>query len=244
MNRARQRSQLRMEDPLSSLYAAVSATEPRPERPFVTLTFAQSLDGSIAAQAGVRTTLSGDSSLAMSHTLRTLHDAILVGIGTVLIDDPQLTARHARGPNPRPIVLDSNLRLPRQARLLQEEPLPWIACSIEGNPEAAAGLEANGVELMPIEADDNGLNLNQLLHQLQRRGIEHLMVEGGARVINSFLHSDLVDLFVLTLAPRLLDGLRPYALSSGRAALPALSQPQWARAGDDVILWARPQRAP
>src|SRR5690606_10285843 len=86
-------------------------------RPFVTLSYAQSLDGSIAIRSGEPLVLSGPESLCFTHHLRSIHDGILVGIGTVLSDDPQLTVRHCEGESPQPIVLDSQLRIPSTARL-------------------------------------------------------------------------------------------------------------------------------
>ncbi|KAJ0388844.1 hypothetical protein ATCC90586_010655 [Pythium insidiosum] len=85
--------------------------------PMVTLTYAQSLDGSIAAQRGTPTLLSGPASMTMTHRLRTLHDGILVGIGTILADNPSLNTRLVDGPSPQPVVLDSALRCPLDIKL-------------------------------------------------------------------------------------------------------------------------------
>ena len=101
----------------------------RPGRPFVTLSYAQSLDGSIAARRGATTPISGPDALRLTHQLRAHHDAILVGIGTVLADDPQLTVRLVAGPNPQPVIVDSRLRLPLTARLLSDGAPPPTAFS-------------------------------------------------------------------------------------------------------------------
>src|SRR5512143_1701471 len=93
-------------------------------RPLVSLCYAQSLDGCIAAERGRPTQLSGPETKQITHRLRALHDGILVGIGTVLADDPHLTVRHARGENPQPVVLDSRLRTPVEARLIAGHPRP------------------------------------------------------------------------------------------------------------------------
>ena len=89
------------------------------KRPFVTLSYAQSWDGSITTRSGESLALSGAEATRLTHQLRSIHDGILVGIGTVLTDDPQLTVREWSGPNPQPIVLDSQLRMPVNARLCQ-----------------------------------------------------------------------------------------------------------------------------
>src|SRR5512135_1934375 len=97
------------------------------DRPRVTLTYAQSLDGSIAARSGMPLALSGTESMHYTHQLRAAHDAILVGIGTVLSDDPRLNVRLTGGLSPRPIVLDSSLRCPSTARCLEAGRRPIVA---------------------------------------------------------------------------------------------------------------------
>ena len=101
----------------------------RPDgRPFVTLAYAQSVDGSIARERGERYTLSGPDSLRLTHMLRSCHDAILVGVGTVLADDPELGVRMIEGRAPQPVVVDSQLRTPLSSRLLgRAGRRPWIA---------------------------------------------------------------------------------------------------------------------
>lgn len=238
------RGALRMDDPLSPLYTRLSEAHPHSDRPFVTLTFAQTIDGSISATPGEKTRLSGEASMTMTHRLRTLHDAILVGIGTVLADDPQLTARRVEGPDPQPIVVDSQLRTPPDCRLMTSDLKPWIACAHMSNPQRKSKLESMGAQLLPTPQNDHmGLDLEALAQALRRRGVGRLMVEGGARIIHSFLQSDLVDLIVITLAPRMLDGLRPYSRDGASSELPDLLEPHWVPAGHDMILWARPGEA-
>ena len=101
-------------------------------RPFVTLSYAQSLDGCLTTQQGMATPISAPASLTMTHTLRATHRAILVGIETVLADDPALTVRLIAGDNPQPVIVDSHLRTPPGARLLQSCGAPWIATTPEG----------------------------------------------------------------------------------------------------------------
>jgi len=104
------------DDVLRATDARLSAAAPT-DRPFITLCYAQSLDGSIALSDGRPLTLSSPPSLFRTHALRARHEGLLVGLGTILADDPQLTVRHAAGPNPQPVVLDTDLRTPRAARL-------------------------------------------------------------------------------------------------------------------------------
>ena len=154
-------------------------------RPLVTLSFAQSLDGGISLRPGIPTALSGAEALRLTHRLRAAHAAILVGIGTVLSDDPRLNVRLVEGRNPQPVVLDGQLRFPLQARLLEGEPLPWIAtCQSPADPESQskkiAALEARHASILPVPADETGnLSLPALLSKLASMDIDSLMVEGG-----------------------------------------------------------------
>ncbi len=221
----------------------------RPQRPFVTLTYAQSLDGSIAAGHAAPLLLSGAQSMQLTHALRAAHDAILVGIGTVLADDPALTARTAggalvEGRQPQPVVLDSGLRLPMAARLLGHPRRPWVATPhADADPQRRAQLELRGVQLIETAADRRRVALEALLGALAQRGIESVMVEGGAQVIGAFLRQRLVDAVVVTLAPRFVGGLA--AVGGVPAlpldALPHLAAPRYTQLGDDLLVWGAPQ---
>lgn len=210
-------------------------------RPFVTLTYAQSIDGSIAFERGRPCLLSGPESLRMTHALRAAHDAILVGIGTVLADDPQLTVRLADGPSPRPVVVDSRLRTPTTARLLAAHRCngahtPWIAttCCDEAGRRR---LEAAGARVVQVGAWglQGWVDLEELLRHLAEQGVRRLMVEGGARVITSFLRARLVDYAVITVAPRLVGGLAALGAMEPAAA-PRFGTLSSARLGDDLVL--------
>ncbi|GIW06583.1 MAG: hypothetical protein KatS3mg060_1388 [Dehalococcoidia bacterium] len=181
----------------------------RTGRPFVTLTYAQSLDGSIAAQRGERLHLSSEQSTRFTHQLRALHDAILVGVGTIVVDDPRLTVRLASGNSPQVVVVDSRLRVPRSAAIFRNPRLPWIATTDAADPERLSELVQSGVQTLRLPATENGwVDLAALLNRLGQAGITSLMVEGGSRIITSFLVGGLVDQVVITIAPLLVGGLR------------------------------------
>ena len=187
----------------------------RLSRPQVTLTYAQSLDGSIAVHRGVPLGISSQESLRMTHQLRAQHDAILVGIGTILADDPQLTVRLVTGENPQPVVLDSRLRFPIGARLLGNVRKPWIVTGYNAvttqNPSRnhLEVLESKGVKILATPQRPNGrIDLPAMLDVLYESGIKSLMVEGGAQVITAFLQESLVDQVVITIAPCFVGGLR------------------------------------
>jgi len=206
------------------------------ERPLVTLSYAQSLDGSLAAEPGRPLLLSSQETKALTHQVRAWHDAILVGIGTILADDPRLTVRRVSGPQPQPIVVDTSLRTPPQAQLLRGPRPPWIAASESVSPEAAAPLRAAGADILWVpRSQDGGLDLRVLLRMLRARGVERLMVEGGARILTSFLRSGLADLLILTLAPRFVGGLPAVGDLHGRH--PSLVDLQAARLGPDLVVW-------
>ncbi|THV01415.1 bacterial bifunctional deaminase-reductase [Dendrothele bispora CBS 962.96] len=184
---------------------------PSSSRPYVTLTFAQSIDAKIAGRKGKQLLLSGKESMIMTHWMRTMHDAIMIGIGTALNDDPQLNTRHLppRPPNPaqnnhdkpyhlpRPLILDTYLRCSPTCKLVRnyQQGLgrrPWILCadSIEAVDfrERFDALEKAGVRIVriPGTTEDGQLSLPAVLKCLKEMGVCSIMVEGGARVIRSF----------------------------------------------------------
>lgn len=213
-------------------------------RPFVTLSFAQSLDGSIAVNSGASLALSGPESTCLTHQLRSLHDGILVGISTVLTDDPQLSVREWNGPDPQPIVLDSHLRMPASARLWQtHKKRCWVLTTAEksaANDNAATeGAAQDGPEILNVPSSDDGrVCLTAAMQLLYQKGIRSLMVEGGANVITAFLKMRLADALVLTVAPRLVGGYKAVSdLNVEQAPFPALAPLFSARSGDDLIIW-------
>ena len=128
--------------PLGLIFEHSTETLERLGRPQVILSYAQSLDGCIAARRGCRLALSGADSMKLTHTLRAGNDAVLVGIGTVLADDPLLSVRLAKGPSPRPVVLDSRLRLPVRCHLLHNGNRPWVLTTPAASASRQASLEA------------------------------------------------------------------------------------------------------
>ncbi len=211
----------------------------RPAWPFVTLSWAQSIDGSLALEAGRGVALSGAESLALTHAVRAAHDAILVGIETLLADDPQLSVRHWAGRSPAPVVLDSRLRTPPSARVLSSagpDRVVRIACT-EGVARArAAALVERGASVLPLPAWPNGwVDLEALLDALGAAGVRRVMVEGGARVLTSFLRAALGDYAIVTVAPRFLGGLAAVGALDG-ARPPRFTSMTSHRLADDVVL--------
>jgi GTP cyclohydrolase II len=221
----------------------LAAAFPPTDRPLVTLSYAQSLDGSITLRRGQRTRLSGEASSHLTHQLRSENDAILIGVGTLIADDPLLTARIPGGKDPQPVILDSRLRSPLAAHVFTQNPLPaWIACLGPIDSRKASLFEKVGARLLALPADSDGhVDLLALLNRLGGSGIKSLMVEGGARVISNFLSSGLVDLVLLTVAPLYLGGLNPLekpiaGLDDNGLIAPRLSHVAYQRLGDDWIV--------
>jgi diaminohydroxyphosphoribosylaminopyrimidine deaminase / 5-amino-6-(5-phosphoribosylamino)uracil reductase len=173
----------------------------REHRPQVILKLAVSTDDKIAAAGYRPVSISGDAAKARVHLLRAQCDAILVGIGTVLSDDPLLTCRlpgmEAR--SPVRVVLDRALRIPAKSRLVhsaRSTPL-WVVTSELAEAPAAAMLGATGTQVIRVASTPAGLDLAAMLHALAERGITRLLVEGGSRVASSFISAGLADEFWL-----------------------------------------------
>ena len=212
------------------------------ERPFVTLSYAQSLDGSIAARQGEPLLLSGAESMMMTHRLRADHDAILVGIGTVLADDPRLSVRLVDGQSPQPIILDSQFRFPATAQMLSGPVPPWIVTLENTESKHRQELEQAGTHIIRLPANKDGrIELSALLATLSQQGIRSLMVEGGARVITSFLTEGMANRLALTITPNIVAGLPAIertSSSNGAMLFPRLLQPQFRQLGNDIVVFA------
>jgi diaminohydroxyphosphoribosylaminopyrimidine deaminase/5-amino-6-(5-phosphoribosylamino)uracil reductase len=192
--------------------------------PFVIAKAACSLDGKIATASGESQWLTGEKARAYGHHLRHQADAILVGVGTAIADDPQLTTRlvgrtaknekrktknEKRPRDPIRIVLDSRLRLPLDARLLHlNSPAPsWIACTGAAPQDKIKALKELGAEVLVTPADASGLvALSPLLKELGRRQVQSVLVEGGGETLGSFFDQRLVDKFYFFYAPKILGG--------------------------------------
>lgn len=212
-------------------------------RPMVTVSYAQSVDGSLALRRGQPLALSSPESLVWTHEIRALHQGILVGIGTVLADDPQLNVRLSEGPDPVPIILDGSLRFPQDCRLAKrKENLPLVFSAPGANVGKGAALQSAGIRLFRVPRGDMGLlDLLSILKVLYAEGIHSVMVEGGARVITSFFTKRLVDFVAITVSPLFTGGLvaieQPLARGTGQdMTLPHLTDLHIAKLGPDIAL--------
>lgn len=233
--------------------------------PWVTLTFATSLDSALSIAPGVQTALSGPESKAMTHYLRSRHDAILVGVGTAVADNPSLNCRlsgvggygsEGLDGQPRPVVIDPHgrwqldsrtkiLDLARQGR----GKAPWVVTMTEPEPEKARLLEEVGGEFIVMGSSSPReqagiIQWQTILQAIRSKGVESIMIEGGGGVINALLSPDnagMVHCVIITIAPTWL-GQGGVVISPPRPAsqntLPVarLKQTVWRQLGDDCVL--------
>jgi diaminohydroxyphosphoribosylaminopyrimidine deaminase / 5-amino-6-(5-phosphoribosylamino)uracil reductase len=177
--------------------------------PFVTLKIAQTLDGKIATASGESKWITGKAAREWGHRLRDQHDAILVGINTVLKDDPSLTARIAGGRDPLRVIVDSALRISLQARVIaQRSAAGTIVATLANAPKhKMKKLQAAGAEIVLVKSDKGRVDLRDLMRKLGRMDIMSVLVEGGAEIHASALKSGIVDKVVLFIAPTLMTGI-------------------------------------
>ncbi len=216
--------------------------------PWVIMKGGMSMDGRIAAGVGRQTPITGPKSLRRVHLLRDRVDAILIGVETAITDDPSLTTRlsgRRQGRDPERIVLDTNLRLLPDAKMLHQDSTAgtWIFCGPAASKEKALALEDAGARVERVELDAaNKLDLHAVLKVLGSNQKNSVLVEGGGRVHGSFLQHGLVDEFFVFMAPIFLgEAGVPLVDFSGQggANIPASKYMQTRRLGNDIMIHGR-----
>jgi GTP cyclohydrolase II len=215
-------------------------------RPAVTVHYAQTIDGRIAARTGDAHWVSGESSLRLAHELRSTHDAVMVGIGTVLADDPRLTVRLVEGRSPTRVIVDSTLRVPSTAKVFADRTARTIvATTPTASQERARAIRAAGGEVLRAHADENGaVDLRDLLRRLRGIGVGSLLIEGGRGIITSALRDHLVDRLTVCIAPKVIgEGVAAVGdlhIDYLREAL-TFSRARFVTCGEDLIFYGEPQ---
>jgi len=211
--------------------------------PYVTLKAMLSLDGRMASESGESRGLGSEAEQRLAHRLRAESDAVLVGVGTVLADDPELTVRLVRGATPLRVVLDRALRTPPDARMLASaDRHPVAIATVSRDRDRMKALEARGAVVWSFEPDADGrVPLEPLLRRLASEGRYALLVEGGSDVHTSFLKKGLADRVAVGIAPVILGGTRSRSIAGdlGRARLAdaiAIDRLETRRVGPDVWL--------
>jgi len=215
-------------------------------RCWVTLKWAQSIDGKVAwaQKSDEQGWISGEQSRKDVHKLRRRVQAILVGVNTIIADDPLLTARPSKGKKLTRIVLDNHLRFPLDCKLIKTaEKSPVLIYTrgdtIQNNPEIAEKITNKGAEVLTYPDMEGRSNLQFLLDELSKRGIGHLLVEGGPSVLTSFLKEQLTDEIVVYIAPKILGAQGSVEITGPMAELTqavGLHYVDIERFGDDVRL--------
>jgi len=175
--------------------------------PFVTIKFAQTIDGRIATQTGHSRWISSEATLNLGHKMRSIHDAVMIGVGTVIQDNPQLTVRRTKGRTPLRIISDSHLRIPASSNVLNDSYVQntLIATTSAADKDKIKEIENKGVKVLVIDQDKYGrVSLSELLKRLGEIGISSVMVEGGGQIITSLLRQRLVDKLIVIIAPKII----------------------------------------
>ena len=194
----------------------------------------QSLDGRIATPSGHSHYINGPAGLAHLHRLRALVDAVLVGVGTAIADDPQLTVRRVAGPNPARVVLDPAGRLPDTARLLAPDGARRLIVTATGTSPAVP----SGVELVALPKADGQIAPAAILRALAERGLRRVLIEGGADTVSRFLAARCLDRLHVVVAPIILGSGRPgLTLPPIERADQALRAPMRTHRLDDEVLF-------
>jgi diaminohydroxyphosphoribosylaminopyrimidine deaminase/5-amino-6-(5-phosphoribosylamino)uracil reductase len=220
----------------------------------VTLKLATTLDGRIATHSGESRWITGETARGLAHALRANHDAVLVGVGTAVIDDPLLTVRipGLADRSPVRVVVDGHLRLPLTSTIAASarDTPTWIAALDSADRHRKEAFRDCGAEIITVPANEAGrVDLASLLRELGDRGITRLLVEGGSQIVASLLAQDLVDRLIWCRSPRLIggDGI-PAAAGFGVARLadaPGFVLTDLSRIGEDVMeTYARAYQPP
>ncbi len=214
--------------------------------PFVTLKMAQSLDGRIATARGDSRWISSPDSLKLAHRWRSNNDGVMVGVDTVLSDDPSLTVRVVKGKNPLRLVVDSRLRIPLTSRVLSDgNPSKTIVLTTDrADPKQVKKIENVGAGVLLVKADRRGqVDLREALKRLSDEGMMSVLVEGGARLATSLLKSGLVDKLMVIIGPKIIgqgvEAVGDLGVSDLDEAL-SFSIEKTRRVGDDLVVTARP----
>lgn len=174
--------------------------------PYITVKIAQTLDGQIATCSGHSRWITTEAARSEAHRIRSANDAILIGVGTVLTDDPQLTVRLVKGKTPKRLVLDSELKIPLDSKLLSDSMTGQtiIVTTTAGSADKVKRIQDKGAEVLIVEADRNGqVDIPKLLPRLGAKGITSVLVEGGNRVFTTIFKSRIVDRLICFIAPKI-----------------------------------------
>ncbi|MBI5644111.1 MAG: bifunctional diaminohydroxyphosphoribosylaminopyrimidine deaminase/5-amino-6-(5-phosphoribosylamino)uracil reductase RibD [Deltaproteobacteria bacterium] len=208
--------------------------------PFVALKLASSLDGRIAAGGGDSKWITGETSRRLVHRMRSSFDAVMVGINTVIKDDPELTVRLVKGKNPLRVILDSSLKIPLGARVFKDTAGLVIFTTRLASPAKIKKVSALGAKVIIVPRSDSGLDLKRVLKELGKMEVTSVLVEGGGLLAASLIKHGLADKFLFFISPMIIGGdgvpsIGPMGLKRLINA-PRLTNIIVRRIGDDILI--------
>jgi len=212
------------------------------KEPFVILKVAATFDGKIATRDGESKWISGEASRRLVHRLRDQVDGVVVGINTILKDDPMLTTRIKGGRNPYRIILDSRLRIPEEAKVIEISPSKTIIATTGlAEKEKINKLEKRGIQILTLESNQGRVDLRHLLTKLGEMEMISLLVEGGTQINGSFLDEGLIDKILFFLSPKLIGDNQAFGIFGGRGVANlkeafSLHEIRAKRVGEDILL--------
>ena len=214
-------------------------------KPFVTLKIAQTLDGKIATQAGHSQWITSESSRRYVHRMRSETDSVMVGINTILKDDPELTVRHLKGHNPNRIILDCQLRIPLNANVLHhsDSENTILVTTDRSDTQKRKTLRQKGIKVWIVKTNSsNQIDISTLLTKLAEQSIASVMVEGGKGLFTSFIEAGVVDRIISFIAPKAfgkgIDMLGDLNITHTKNAL-IFTETDWRRIGSDMMFQGR-----
>jgi len=215
--------------------------------PFVTYKCAMTLDARTATVTGESRWISCETSRKYAHKMRAANDAIMVGVGTVIADNPELTVRHVKGRNPIRVIVDTTLRTPENANVIKgESAKTTIIATTESDPDLHLRYTSRGATVLLCEELDGRVSISDLLRKLGGIGIQSILLEGGSRLAGDMLKHSLIDECLIFIAPKILgsDGFPPFALHgiTSMADSFRLSFGHVAQIGEDLIIHAYPEK--
>lgn len=215
--------------------------------PYVTFKFAMTLDGKIATVTGESRWISGEKSRIQVHKMRAENDAIMVGVDTIIADNPQLNVRHVKGRDPVRIIVDTRLRTPESVGVLEgDSAYDTIIATTESNPKVHLRYTTQGATIVVCEELDGHVSMADLLKKLGDMGIQSILLEGGSRLAGDMLRHSLIDEFVIFIAPKIIgsDGFAPITLLGITSMDNAvkLKFGHMATSGQDIVIHAYPEK--
>ena len=216
--------------------------------PFVTFKCAMTLDGKIATVTGESRWISCEDSRKYVHRMRAQCDAVMVGIDTIIADNPQLTVRHVKGKDPLRIIVDTRLRTPLSVGILNDRMSGnAIIATTEANPRLHRRYQQSGASVLVCGMINDKVDLHDLWRQLGARGIQSILLEGGSRLAGEALKHGLIDECVFFYAPKVIgsDGFSPLAITGFTSMEQAISfaDLEVQRIGTDIVITARPEKS-